>query len=127
MKRPDLITSPEQLRAWRASIDASQATVAEVLAVGLRTYASWELGGTAISTPVAWALIAAEPHIASLVRARRRSRSAKSRRLAKDRYQRRVKKQRAIHKDEQREDMARFRKRLAAQVRERQQHQQHVR
>lgn len=118
-QRPELIETPEALRAWRKSFDASRATVAEVLGVGERTYQGWEMGEHAIPPTAGWALIAAEPHVRSLARHRARMRSTRARRAANARHARARKKQREERRRQQREAMQRFREQVDEQLQQR--------
>ena len=79
-QKPDLVASPAQLRQWRVETAASQAVLADVLGIASRTVVSWESGSRPIPPLLPWALLAAEPHVQSLVKHNRRKHSQSKRR-----------------------------------------------
>ena len=85
-----MVSTPAEFQAWRAETDATQEMVAEVLGVSSRAVASWAVGEHPMPSLLPWALVAARPHVESLVRQKRRKMETARRRAAKRKQQRRT-------------------------------------
>jgi len=78
-----MVSTPAELRQWRALTGATQEGLAQVLGIGMRSILSWERAEISIPPLLPWALVAAQPHVESharaVVRARRSARRRKAR------------------------------------------------
>lgn len=73
-QRPARVSTPGELKAWRIALEASQATLGEVLGVSTSCVSTWERGARALPPFLGWALIPAKAHVESSVAVIRRKR-----------------------------------------------------
>ena len=114
-RKPELITTPAQLRVWRTELAATQSDVAELLGVTPRTLWAWESGENAMPVHLGWSLIAVAPHVTSLVAYKRRKQTQVRKRRAKKQRERRDVARRTAKRELQREAMSERRAEIAAQ------------
>ena len=84
-----MVSTPAELRVWRAEVEATQDVVAQVLGVDPRSVCGWEGGEHMIPSLLPWALLAATPHVESLVAYNRRKDTAARKRRERKRRERR--------------------------------------
>ena len=110
-----MVSTPAELRIWRAEAEATQDAMAEVLGVTSRSVAGWEAGEHMIPSLLSWALLAAKPHVESLVAYNRRKDTANRKRRERKRRERRNRTLAAARRAVKLEAMRERRKEVEAQ------------
>ena len=99
-----MVQTPAQLRQWRVDAGASQVQLGEVLGM-TAAIGTWERGDCPIPPLLPWALLAAGPHVKSLVLYERRRDTASRKRREKLKNHRRTVARRAARRAVVQEEM----------------------